>query len=138
MYTLLVHANYRDEVDADLEEKLRRRGLTHCGALVHVLHHNFSLLPSTLPPHYRTVQFDLLMNALMTERRTRHFNKAAPRLATADRIVHPCYICGKGEDSYVHLFGGECKPVYKARIAFSSRSPSTRRGGTTTTPTLKT
>ena len=107
MYALLIHAGYRDDVDADLQEKLERRQLTHCADLVHVLHANFALLPATLPPHYRTVQFDLLMNALMTDRRKRRFGPADEPTPTPQQ-THPCYICGVGQDDYRHLFGGEC------------------------------
>ena len=73
MYDILVYGGYRDNVDCDIEDKLRRRGLTHCDGLVEVVHHNFSLMPSSLPSHFRSTQFDLIMNSLMTERRSRHW-----------------------------------------------------------------
>ena len=130
IYQILVHAGYRDDVDADIEDKLKARGLTHCHALVPTLHTNFSLLPPKLPPHYRTVQFDLIMNALMTDRRTRHFDGSGD----AERKVGPCHVCGKGEDSQQHLFGGECEPVCKARAALA-RSVSMRRNRLTASKT---
>ena len=118
MYDILVYGGYKDDVDYDIERKLKRRGLTHCEELVEVVHHNFSLMPATTPPHYRSTQFDLLMNSLMTERRCRHWGGRAlgPIFSASDSP--PCFICGKGQDSQQHLFGGECEPVTLALMAY--------------------
>ena len=64
MYDLLVYAGYRDNVDCDIEDKLRARGLTHCEELVDTVHHNYSLMPTSLPPHFRSTQFDLVSHEL--------------------------------------------------------------------------
>jgi ribonuclease HI len=119
MYDLLVYAGYRDNVDCDIEDKLRARGLTHCEELVDTVHHNYSLMPTSLPPHFRSTQFDLVMNSLMTERRSRHWGGSTLGPVFTAEDTPACYICGKGQDSAQHLYGGECEPVTLARQAFA-------------------
>ena len=109
---MLLRTDYCGAVDEDLALVLARRGLSRCEELVPVLHTNFGLFPARFPSHYRNVQFELLVNSLCTDKRVK-----ASRTQTDP--ISPCHICGKGEDSIRHIFGGECEPVVLARKAVS-------------------
>ena len=108
IYWWLVKTDYEADVHKALAGVLTRRALTHCDALVPQLHKNFSLLPSHFPSHHRCAQFDLITNSLFTHRRFHVLDGGE---------IPPCYLCGKGEDSIRHLYGGECEVVCSARAA---------------------
>lgn len=133
VYNWLIKTDYEDRQDIDLSSVLSRRGLTHCESLVPVLHTNFSLLPSDFPHHYRCTQFDLITNCLFTSRR---FCVLNAKLAGPPPPTDRCFICGLGEDSIRHLFGGECEPVVAAR-ALINGVLQYYGDGKTTFPSLK-
>ena len=118
-YNLLVEAGYREDLERDLLLKLRHRGLSHCAHLVFELHLNYSLFPSSFPPHIRGACFDILANAVPTGRRTL-FLRCPDPAARAGCPRPPCLFCGLGEDSVEHVFDGSCEVVVVARAALTA------------------
>ena len=182
IYNILLKNGYEDHFDQCVLNKLGRWDVNDPKSWVPVLHKNYALLADKIPPHYRTVQFELFANALPTSRRTRMFGgkidarhqhlhhhhdyttqrlhpptredriaaktfaeaaaksaaeaeEAAARAAVlasdatraADAAagrgtrgrkggpIAPCYLCGRGQDSVEHLYGGECEVMVYAR-----------------------
>ena len=127
-------------LDGEVANKIRNWGLSHPASWVPILHHNYSLIPKNFPPHFRTFHFEVLANALPTRRRTL-FLKFPDPTARGAAPRDPCFLCGRGEDSTHHLFGGECEVTHKARgllsdgVAFFARRFALGRGHhDTTTP----
>ena len=117
MYNRLVATAYREDwQDADLEEKLTKRGATDPAAAVDYLHAHYASLPSGHSPWLRSTQFDIVFNALSTS----HRYAAAAGIRTSEgRIAaaSACHFCGSGIDS-AHHFYSECQVVKKARLAY--------------------
>lgn len=114
IYWWLFKTDYELDADRALAGVLTSRALVHCDQLVDILHTNFSLLPQKFPPYLRCAQFDLITNCLFTDRRFRSF-KTQNYNARSIRHSGHCYVCGKGEDSVEHLYGGQCEPIVAAR-----------------------
>ena len=117
IYRWLIKTDYEDDLNAALKGVLEARSLTHCEQLVPILHRNFGLLPKNFPPHYRCTQFDLTTNCLFTARRFRALDHAGQEGNVLDPAptTPPCFLCGRGQDSTNHIFGGECEVVVLAR-----------------------
>ena len=114
MYDILIHNGYGDEADADIALKLELRGLDEPD-LVPTLHHNFAII-HTLPDHHRSVQFNILFNALPTLRRVMPI-VIKDKITRAYALCHPCFLCGRDTDSIEHLYGGDCQVVSRAMEA---------------------
>ena len=118
-YNWLVETGYSEELNKHLLNKLWKRGLPSRPHHTLELHTNYSIFPYSFPPHFRSDNFDILMNAVPTGRRTLSFTvpDRAERLATHKP---PCLLCGQGEDSVEHLFDGSCEVVRLAREGVTS------------------
>ena len=106
-----VCANHAD-VDADVARKLAKWDITDASpTLLNTHFHSFS---TKLNPHMRYVQFAMLFNALVTDRR---YNPIRNNLGGGS-VIDACYVCGDGEDSVLHLYGEGCLSVCAARVRF--------------------
>ena len=119
MYKRLVATAYREDwQDADLEEKLTKRGSSNPDLAVDYLHAHYASLPTSFSGWLRSTQFDIVFNALSTSHR---YAAAAGIRTRADRIAAAsnCHFCGEGIDSAHHIFS-DCEIVKKARLAYMS------------------
>ena len=101
-------ANHAD-VNADLVRKLEKWELCHASPMQ--LNAHFASLLGKLNPHIRYVQFALLFNALITDRRYRPVRVQLGESA----LIDACYVCGSAEDAVIHLYGEGCVAVCEAR-----------------------
>ena len=119
MYNRFVYCEYHyDQQDPDILAMAKKRGL-HWGPrawqLVKFFHQHFRhLARGGVPVTYRNVQFDLLANALSTDRR--YGVTVSPNPA-----VHPCYYCGMDMDSIRHLFYGACEVICQSRALYETQ-----------------
>jgi ribonuclease HI len=100
------------DVDADVARKLDKWELSDTSPTQ--LNTHFHSLSPKLNSHVRYVQFAMLFNALMTDRR---YRPVRVQLGGSDS-VDPCYVCGDGEDAVLHLYGDGCAVVCEARRRF--------------------
>ena len=142
IYKVSLSQGYSVLHDNDLQYKLENTwSLSHCEQLVDIINTNYSLLPPKFPTYIRSTHFDILANALPTSRRVLFLT--IPIKAVRDLAPRPpCLLCGKGEDSVQHLFGGECEVVVKTRAIlpnlfnshFLTSQPKTRHPPLITLP----
>ena len=116
IYNRLVYGIYHySDQDPSLRRALKRRGCADDQAAADRLHAQFAHLRPGFPAHFRNFQFQLLFNALPTERRGRFYRPANAPAATSS-----CFLCKTGEDSITHLYGGDCPVATAARTAFGN------------------
>jgi ribonuclease HI len=106
-----VCANHAD-VDADVARKLDKWELID--ATPAQLNTHFHAFSPKLNAHIRYVQFAMLFNALLTDRR---YSPVRAQLG-GGVLIDVCYICGDGEDAVKHLYGEGCLVVCDARRRF--------------------
>ena len=102
--------------DADLRHKLQTKWKLGDETLIPALHDNYSSL--SLPSLYfaRSVTFNILMNAVHTDKRAASI-PCSGNSATRSPEVHACYFCGGGQDSVEHIYGS-CPVIQRARNLF--------------------
>jgi len=77
------------------------------------------LVGRRLRPNRWNLQLRLTYNALPTDHRRSRAMAVPQRPSSLTRSPFPCYLCGKGVDSIVHLYGGDCEVVGIALRRFS-------------------